>query len=404
MAKFKYEVTDNNGKQKKGVIEAKTEERAVEKLTKNGNTVISVKSAVDLENASWNLQFGSGVKLKDITIFCRQFYSILEAGVTVIDGLRMINEQTENKVLKKALTNVQINVEKGETLAVAMGMEGKVFPDLLINMVAAGESTGNLEVAFQRICTQFEKDMKLKGMLKQAMIYPIMVLVVAVVVIVVMMVNVIPNFQSVFDSLDSELPAPTRVVIGVSDFMVNNGLILAVVAFALIFGILAFKKSEKGKEFNSKMALKIPLFRSLAVKNAAAKFSLTMSTLIMSGVPLVESLGVVANVVENRVVRKVLNDAREDVLQGVPMSVPIGNSGVFPPMVQQMVKIGEETGTTEQMLDKIADFYEEEVEAATKALTTMMEPLIIVLLAVVVGGVVMAIVMPMMAIYDATGV
>jgi type IV pilus assembly protein PilC len=175
-------------------------------------------------------------------------------------------------------------------------------------------------------------------------------------------------------------------------------------AVILVFGIIAFKNSETGKTFNSKMALKIPLFRNLSVKSATAKFSLTMSTLIMSGVPIVEALGVVANVVENRVIRKILNDAREDVLQGVPMSVPLASAGIFPPMVHQMIKIGEETGTTEKMLDRIADIYEQEVENATKAMTTIMEPCIIVLLAVVVGGVVMAIVMPMMSMYQATGV
>ncbi len=404
MAKFKYEVTDNNGQQKKGVIEAKTEERAIEKLQKGGSTVISVKSAVDLENASWNFQFGTGVKLKDITIFCRQFYSVLEAGVTVIEGLRMINEQTENKALKKALLNVQVNVEKGETLAVAMGMEGKVFPELLINMVAAGETTGNLELAFLRICTQFEKDLKLKSMLRQATIYPIMVLIVAIGGITIQMVNVISNFQSLFDSLHSKLPTPTLIVIGLSNFMVKNGIFLLIAAVILVFGIITFKNSETGKTFNSKMALKIPIFRSLSIKSATAKFSLTMSTLIMSGVPIVEALGVVSNVVENRVIRKVLIDAREDVLQGVPMSVPLASAGLFPPMVYQMIKIGEETGTTEKMLDRISEIYEQEVENATKAMTTIMEPCIIVLLAVVVGGVVMAIVMPMMSMYQATGV
>ncbi len=403
MATFKYRITDRYGKDKKGTVEANSEEAATAKLKGEGAIVHFIKETKSVDDAAWNITIGNPVKLKDITLFCRQFYSILNAGVTVVDGLKMLEDSTENKTLRKSIYNVQVNVEKGETLANAMALEGKVFPDLLINMVAAGEATGNLSVAFERICTQFEKDQKLRSILVGAMIYPVVVLVVAVIVVIVLMVVVIPQFQQVFAMMGEQLPLPTRIVIGVSEFMKSN-------LFWVIGGVIGFvgliiyaKNTETGKQITSRICLKIPIVKDFSIKNASAKFSMTMSTLVMSGVPLVEALGIVANVVENRVVRKVLNDSREEVMQGVPMSEPIEASEVFPQMVYHMLRIGEETGNTEAMLDKVAEYYEQEVEAATKNLTTAMEPAVIILLAVVVGGVVGAIVMPMMQIYSMAG-
>lgn len=403
MATFKYRITDRYGKDKKGTVEANSEEAATAKLKGEGAIVHFIKETKSVDDAAWNITIGNPVKLKDITLFCRQFYSILNAGVTVVDGLKMLEDSTENKILRKSIYNVQVNVEKGETLANAMALEGKVFPDLLINMVAAGEATGNLSVAFERICTQFEKDQKLRSILVGAMIYPVVVLVVAVIVVIVLMVVVIPQFQQVFAMMGEQLPLPTRIVIGVSEFMKSN-------LFWVIGGVIGFvgliiyaKNTETGKQITSRICLKIPIVKDFSIKNASAKFSMTMSTLVMSGVPLVEALGIVANVVENRVVRKVLNDSREEVMQGVPMSEPIEASEVFPQMVYHMLRIGEETGNTEAMLDKVAEYYEQEVEAATKNLTTAMEPAVIILLAVVVGGVVGAIVMPMMQIYSMAG-
>ncbi len=403
MATYKYRITDKYGKDKKGTIEAASPEAAQAKLKGEGAVVHMVKESTSVDDASWNVSIGNPVKLKDITLFCRQFYSILNAGVTVVDGLKMMESSTENKVLRKSIYNVQVNVEKGETLANAMALEGKVFPELLINMVAAGEATGNLSIAFERICVQFEKDQKLKSMLVSAMIYPVVVLIVAVVVVIILMVKVIPAFESVFSTMGESLPLPTRIVIAVSDFMIANIVWVIGGIVAVIAAIISAKNTEAGKQFTSRMCLKLPIVNDFSIKNATAKFSMTMSTLITSGVPLVEALGIVANVVENRVVRKVLNDAREDVMQGIPMSEPLEASEVFPQMVYHMIRIGEETGNTEAMLDKVAEYYEQEVETATKNLTTAMEPAVICLLAVLCGGVVGAIVMPMMQIYQMAG-
>lgn len=403
MAKYKYVITDKYGKEKKGTMEANSEEAAMMKLKNDGNVVLELKEAVDIGNASWNITIGNPVKKKDITIFCKQFYSILTAGVTVVDGLRMVQDQTENKYLKEALLHVQVAVEKGDSLAEAMEAQGKIFPSLLIHMVAAGEATGNMEVAFDRICIQFDKDLRLTSMIKSAMIYPIVVLIVAVGVVIVLMTTVIPNFQQTFESMGEELPMLTQMVIAVSNFMVKNIIWVIVTIVFLIIFISLGKNTEPGKQLTSRIALKIPMFRNFAVKNAAAKFSMTMSTLIVSGVPVVEALDIVANVIENRIIRKAISDCREEVMQGIPMSEPLQASGVFPPMVTHMMKIGEETGTTEQMLDKVAEYYESEVEDATKRLTSAMEPLIIVVLAVLVGGVIGAVMMPMLSIYQNAG-
>lgn len=402
MAKFNY-VATKDGKEVKGTIEAGSMEEAKSRLRDRGNVILSIKGSKSLSDASWNIQIGTGVSKKDITIFCKQFYSILKAGVTIIDGLHMVEEQTENKNLKKAIYNVQVSVEKGQSLADAMAGEGKVFPEILINMVAAGEATGNLEVAFDRICSQFDKDLKLTSMVRSAMIYPIVVLVIAVGVVAILMTTVIPNFQEAFVQMGEELPTVTKMVIAVSDFMVENKIALLIGLVVLIILIMLSMTTETMKKITSYLALKIPMFRNFSVKNAAARFSLTMSTLIMSGVPIVEALGIVANVISNRIIRQAIKDCQGEVMQGVPMSEPIEASGIFPPMLYHMLRIGEETGTTEQMLDRVAEFYEAEVEEATKNLTAIMEPAIIVVLAVVVGGVVGSIVMPMLTIYESAG-
>ena len=403
MAKYSYLITDKYGKEKKGVIEAGSQENAIMKLKEDGSIVLSIKEGGGLADADWNVQIGTGVKKKDVTLFCKQFQSILAAGITVIDGLRMVIDQTENKNLKKSLDEVRIAVEKGDTLANAMAAQGSVFPELLLHMVAAGEATGNLEIAFERITTQFDKDMKLSSMVRSAMIYPIVVLVVSVVVVIILMTTVIPNFQESFATMDIELPWLTKLVIAVSDFMVENLALVIGGILVLVGAILFGKNTESGKYFTSWLALKIPMFNNFTVKNAAAKFSMTMSTLIMSGVSVVESLEIVGDVITNRIIRKEIKGCREEVMQGISMSEPLEASEVFPPMLTHMMKIGEETGTTEQMLEKVARYYEDEVEEATKNLMTIMEPVMIIVLAVLVGGILGAVMMPMLSLYSAAG-
>ncbi len=403
MARYKYVITDKYGKEKKGMMESQSEEQAIARLKGDGSVVLQIKETKSLDDAAWNIQIGSGVKKKDITIFCKQFHSILTAGVTVIDGLQMVQDQTENKNLRRALLNVQANVSKGESLAGAMEQEGKVFPELLIHMVRAGEATGNLEIAFERITSQFDKDMKLVSMVRSAMIYPIVVVIVAVAVVIILMSTVIPNFRETFETMGEELPGLTKMVIVMSDFITGHLVGVLGTIVGLVIFIIIGKGTEPGKQFLSRVALIIPMIKNFSVKNASARFSMTMATLVMSGVPLVDALEIAGDVISNRLIRKAVKDCREEVMQGIPMSEPLEASGVFPPMLTHMLRIGEETGTTEQMLDKVAEYYEEEVTEATRNLTTAMEPMIIIVLAVLVGGILGAVMMPMLSIYENAG-
>ena len=403
MARYKYVITDKYGKEKKGMLESQSEEQAIARLKGDGSVVLQIKETKSLDDAAWNIQIGSGVKKKDITIFYKQFHSILTAGVTVIDGLQMVQDQTENKNLRRALLNVQANVSKGESLAGAMEQEGKVFPELLIHMVRAGEATGNLEIAFERITSQFDKDMKLVSMVRSAMIYPIVVVIVAVAVVIILMSTVIPNFRETFETMGEELPGLTKMVIALSDFITGHLVGVLGTIVGLVIFIIVGKGTEPGKQFLSRVALIIPMIKNFSVKNASARFSMTMATLVMSGVPLVDALEIAGDVISNRLIRKAVKDCREEVMQGIPMSEPLEASGVFPPMLTHMLRIGEETGTTEQMLDKVAEYYEEEVTEATRNLTTAMEPMIIIVLAVLVGGILGAVMMPMLSIYENAG-
>lgn len=400
MEMYSYVAIDAKGKQKKGSFESNDEAHVREYLKNEGLVAVEIKpqSAMDREI---NLSFGGGVKSRDLSVFCRQMNSILVAGVPVIEALVMLADQTENKSLAAAIKRIQVSVQKGDTLADAMRDEPKVFPNIAAQMVEAGEASGSLEIAFERLAVQFEKDAKLKGLIKQAMIYPIVIIVVAVAVIVIMMMVVIPNFTSMFEDLGTELPKITQVVVAISNFMIERWYVILGIAAAVIFGIKFFLKTDFGSHLWAKCCLVLPLVNNLTIKSAAAKLARTLSTLLASGLPLLDAVEITAKTMTNLLVKEILLDARTEVAKGVPLSQPLEVSGVFPPMVYQMTKIGEETGNTEAMLEKVADYFDEEVEAATKALTAVMEPMIIVILAVVVGSVVMSIMAPMMQMYSA---
>lgn len=398
MPAFDYVAVDSAGKQVKGSLEGADEEQVKDMLKGQGLIPMSVKSQTLL---SKEISFGgSGVKAKDLSLMCKQMASILTAGVTVMQAMSMMAEQTENKNLKAALDDARVAVEKGETLANGLRRNEGVFPPILINMVAAGEASGSLEIAFERMAIQFEKDAKLHSMLVGAMIYPIAVIVVAVAVVVIMMVAVLPNFATMFEDAGSELPGITKAVMGLSDNMTTYWYIYVGVIIALVVGVKVFKATDSGDLLWAKMMLTLPLFGNLTVKTACANFARTLSTLLAAGMSLVDSVDIVARTMNNRIVKESLLDAKSEVMQGVPLSKPLEASGIFPPLLYHMMSIGEETGNTEEMLDKVADFYEDEVENATQALATAMEPLIIIILAGVVGGIISAVMAPMLSMYS----
>lgn len=398
MPAFDYVAVDKDGKQVKGSMEGADAEQVKDMLKNEGMIPMQVKSQSMLNK---EISFGTGIKPRDLSIMCKQFASILTAGVTIIQALDMISAQMENKVLKKALEDAKAAVEKGESLANGLRMNEKIFPAVLINMIAAGEASGSLEVAFGRMATQFEKDAKLKSMMSSAMIYPIAIVVVMIIVIIVMLLVVIPKFQEMFDSMDQELPAITKFVVAASHFLMERWYIFIAVIVVLVVAIKVALATDAGELLAAKAQLALPLFGDLTVKSASANLTRTLSTLMAAGLSLVDAIDIVARTMSNRIIKEALFSAKEEVLQGMPLSAPLEATGIFPPMVFQMMKIGEETGNQEEMLDKVADFYEEEVEMATKNLATAMEPMIICVMAVLVGGILFAVMSPMLSMYSA---
>lgn len=399
MAEFMYKVLTADGKKKSGKIEANNLERANEKLKSEGYTIMSVKEAGALEK-DININIGGKVKAKDLTMFCKQFASILNAGVTIVQALEMLSEQASNKMLKTALKEMQASVEKGNNLADSMRMHPKVFPPILINMVSAGEASGSLEVALVRMADHFEKDNRLQAQIKSAMTYPVIVCIVAVAVVIVCMVMVIPNFTAMFLDMDMDLPVMTEVMIAISNFILHKWYILVAVIAVIVVAVIVFKKTSTGEYFFAKAAMKVPLIGNLVIKSSAARFARTLSTLMAAGIPLIDAVESVAKVMTNSIIRNNLLDAKDQVAKGVPLSRPIKDMGIFPPLLTQMVHIGEETGNLEDMMFRVADFFDEEVETATKALTSAMEPLIMVFLAGIVGCIVAAVYGPLLKMYQ----
>lgn len=396
MAQYNYKAMDKNGKAKKGSIEAINLDKAKEKLKSEGLIVQDIK-----EQGAGKKGGGKKVKDKDLAVFCKQFSAVLNAGVTIISALEMMSEQLENKTLKRALQEAQSYVQKGGTLADAFKLNPKVFPPIMINMTAAGEMSGNLEICFDRLTTHFETANALHSKVKGAVTYPIVILIVVVAVVAVLLVGVIPQFSQMFDDLGSELPAATQMLVNLSNFLQHKWYILVIIVAAIVFGLKAFGKTEPGSLMYAKIGIKFPLFGNLTIKSAAATFSRTMATLMASGISFIDAVEQVAKMINNRIIREALLDAKTQIAKGVPLSKPLRDCGIFPPMLPQMTKIGEETGNIEDMMDKVADYYEMEVNDATDALTAAMEPLIIVIMGVVVGGIVMAIYSPMLSMYDA---
>lgn len=400
MAEFVYNAIDKNGKEKKGNIEAENKEKAREKLRKEGMVPIELREATAL-NKEINLQFGGKVKPRDLSVFCRQFVSMVSAGVTILDAIDMLSTQTENKKMAAALKEVLLDIRKGETLSSSLGKHPDVFPSIMVSMTAAGEASGKLETAFARMAVQFEKSAKVSAMMKKAAVYPIIVALVAVGVIIVMLVKIIPGYSDTFAQLGVELPWITRAVMGASNTFIKYWYLFLAGTLAVVLGIKVYKSTESGKKVFGKMAIKMPIFGKLNVKTASSLFARTLSTLIYSGLPMMTALDIVAKTMSNILYEQLLVKVREEVAKGVPMSEPITQSGLFPPMVGHMIKIGEETGEVEEMLNRLADYYDEEVEIATQTVMAALEPMIILVLAAIVIVLVAAIMSPMIAMYGA---
>ena len=393
MPVYKWVAVSRRGRTVKGELEAANERIANFQLKRRNLTVKKIKEKPkDLfENVSFLQQ---KVRSKDLVIFTRQFSTMIDAGLPLVQGLTILSQQTENKTLKNTLKEVTKDVESGSSLAEALKKSPKIFDALFVNLVDAGEVGGILDTILQRLADYMEKIEKLRKKIKSAMTYPIIVVIVAIVVVAVILVFVIPVFEELFRGAGAALPAPTALVVWLSRFMKGNvhWVLLGIGAFAVIFRW--YRKTVKGRKQTDALALKLPIFGPLLKKVAIARFTRTLGTMITSGVPILNALEITAKTSGNVVLEGVIYDVRASIAEGQTISEPLSENDIFPPMVVQMISVGEATGALDTMLEKIAEFYDDEVDAAVEALTTMLEPLLMLFLGGAVGGMIIAMYLP----------
>ncbi|MEK6679956.1 MAG: type II secretion system F family protein [Nitrospirota bacterium] len=393
MANFKWTGKTRQGTMQKGVLAAKNKDDVIALLRKQNILVTSVQqAATDIKISIPGI--GGRVKDKDIAVFTRQFATMIDAGLPLVQCLEILSTQSENKSMASALKDIRQDVESGATFTDALRKHPKVFNDLYVNMVAAGEAGGILDTILNRLAAYIEKAMKLKAKVKAALVYPGVIVSVAIIVVTVLLVWVIPVFAQMFTDMGGTLPLPTRIVMGTSDAVRGNMIFVIIAIILFVVGLKYFYKSEKGKRIVDGLLLKAPVFGTLIRKVAVAKFTRTLSTLISSGVPILDGLEIVSRTAGNKVVEDALMVTRQSISEGKTIADPLGKSKVFPPMVVQMISVGEATGALDAMLSKIADFYDEEVDNAVAALTSMLEPMLMVFLGVIVGFIVIAMYLP----------
>jgi type IV pilus assembly protein PilC len=400
---FAYTARDATGKVVKGRIEASSESAVVSKLRTMGVSPISVKEAGTGTGLQMELNFGNGakrVKLKDLAVMARQMATMIGAGLSLIRTIAILAEQTENKELARLLGVVRADIEQGSPLSDSFAKHPKVFPPIMIHLVRAGEVGGFLDKSLIGVAQTFEADVKLRGEIKSALTYPVVVLIMAIVASFAMIIFVVPVFQKMFDGLGGELPLPTQFLVVLSQNMVWIAPVLIVGIVLLVSWWRANGHKESVRARIDPIKLKLPVFGDLMKKVAIARFSRNFSTMLGSGVPIMQALGIVGETSGNYVIEQALKKVQESVRQGKSVAGPLSEEPVFPNMVVQMIAVGEDSGSLEIMLDKVGDFYEAEVEATTKALTSLIEPLMIAVIGIVVGGMVVALYLPTFSIYD----
>lgn len=398
---FTWEGKTRQGTVQKGEIAANSKEDVLTLLRKQNIQPINVTA----KPRDLKLSFGAPkVKDKDVVIFTRQLATMIDAGLPLVQCLDILGSQTENKTLAKTINQVRTDVESGATFADALKKHPKIFDNLYCNMVAAGEAGGILDTILGRLAVFMEKFAKIKGQIKSAMIYPSVILFVAVAVVSLLLVVVVPMLANIFIEAKMQLPFPTRVVMAVSNFLKGwGGLVLLIAIIGSFVGIKQFRKTEKGLRTTDAIALKVPVAGSLIQRVAVAKFTRTLGTLLTSGVPILEGLLIVSRTAGNKVVEEAVLATRQSVSEGKTLAEPLGRAKVFPAMVVSMISVGEATGALDNMLNKIADFYDDEVDAAVAALTSMLEPMLMIFLGITVGFVIVAMYMPIFQMGSAAG-
>lgn len=396
MSTFVYKVRDVRGIPAKGELEADSRAAVATELRSKGYTVVDINEKSGGTSFSSLLSESKRIKSKDITIFSRQFATMINSGLALLRALYILENQTQNPKFKTIISKVRVDVESGNALSDALEKHPKVFGRLYVSMVRAGEAGGILDETLLRVATQLEAEDSLKRTVKSAMVYPLLIAVFALLVLVAMMLFIIPIFSKMYADLGSQLPMLTRIMVSISDTMKSIWGVFIFAAFAgVIYGIIRIKRTPQGTAGWDRAKLKIPMgIGDIILKLAMARFSRTLSTLVSSGVPIIQAIEITGDTAGNTVVSNAMADVKREVKEGRPMSEPLTKSKVFPPMVTQMIAVGEETGAVDTMLTKIADFYEDEVNASVKSLTSILEPIMMMGVGALVGVIVIALYLP----------
>ncbi len=394
MPLFGYVAKDSQGLKLSGILEAGDQHEAISVLHKKGLIVISVRE----EKARKARE--KGVKLDDLVIFSRQLATMVESGITLVQALHILSEQAENRTLSDVTLGIKEAIEGGSSLHEAMARHPKIFSHLYINMVKAGETSGLLDEILDRLSTYLEKTAALQRKVKSSLVYPAVVITMAFIITLVLLIKVVPTFEGIFATLGGTLPLPTQILISVSNTLRHMFFALVILFGIAVFLFKKFIDTRKGRYWFDYRTLRVPIFGPLMRKVVVAKFSRTLATLVKSGVPILNALEIVGKTSGNLVVEGAVDKARDSIREGEPISEPLSKSGVFPPMVVRMIAVGEQTGQLEHMLNKISDFYDEQVDAAVSGLTSMIEPLVIGFLGIIIGGIVIALFMPIFKITE----
>lgn len=391
-----------DGKKQKGEVLAKSKDEVISTLRKQSILVTSVTTRA--KKLSLNIPFlQAKVKDKDMAVFTRQFATMIDAGLPLIQCLDILAKQTANKTFASAINEIRQDVESGSTYSDSLKKHPKIFNDLYVNMVDAGELGGILDTILARLSKYIEKNIRLKSQIRAALVYPSTIVAVAIIVIVVLLVWVIPIFAKMFTEFGGVLPAPTRIVIAVSDFMQKYFIFILGITGAVVFGLSRYYKTNSGQRTIDRLVLRLPIFGMLMRKIAVAKFTSTLGTLISSGVPILDGLDIVARTAGNKIIEEALITTRQSISEGKTLAEPLEQTKVFPPMVVQMIAVGETTGALDTMLGKIADFYDEEVESTVGILTSLLEPMLMIFLGITIGAIVVAMYLPIFKLAGSIG-
>ena len=397
MAKYKYRVMNSDGEKINGSYEADSREQVIDYISANGYYPLKVEEVIESKNIE--LKFGQKVKLKDLAVFCRQFYTMLNAGVPILTCLEILSEQIENEKLRKATREVQEEVEKGGILSEAMKKHEDVYPNLLVSLVASGEASGNLDSIMLRMATHYEKENKINNKVSSAMVYPMVLSFVAVAAVVFILTYVMPTFMDIFSESGTELPWSTKLLLGMSEGIKNYWFILMIIVISIVMGLRIYLRTDQGKMMSSELKLKLPVIKELNQMIIVSRFTRTLSILISSGLPLISALEMVSQVSGNKVAENALIKVKDKVMIGENLYSSMKETNVFPAMLYSMIKIGEDTGSLDDILNKTADFYDEELDSTIQKSVAFIEPVLIVVMGLTIGFIVISIMLPMFDSY-----